>query len=323
MIKITLYGETKEINEKPSSFEELCQIISKLHKLEDPHKFTFEYLCSDNKYYPLNLYSYPEFFVNGNVQEIFIYSSPTESNCQLNENNNETNQINSINEKEENETKLKEEEIDFYENNEVSDDDKNTNDNIENIEEKKDNINELSKPEISKEQVMSSIIRKQKEKIHNERKKKKEEEMQKAKEKDLKEKKKKEKKEKKLEKAKEKKEKEKMSENAKEKQLNKQIKNILSAQLEKFKKDLITSSNVQLSQIITNSKINQEIENNQIPDSIENHKAIACSSCGTFPIVGNRYKCVYCDDVDFCEDCEKENAEIHNHPLYKLRFVIN
>ena len=138
MIKITLYGETKEINEKPSSFEELCHIISKLHQLEDPHKFTFEYLCSDNKYYPLDIYSYPYFFINKNAQEIFIYSSPTESNCQLSENNKETNQINLINEIEENEVKLKEEEIDFYENSEDSDDDKNANDNIKKIEEKKD-----------------------------------------------------------------------------------------------------------------------------------------------------------------------------------------
>jgi hypothetical protein len=48
------------------------------------------------------------------------------------------------------------------------------------------------------------------------------------------------------------------------------------------------------------------------------HYGIACDGCGTFPIVGIRYKCAVCDDFDFCEECEKKKGEEHNHPFLKI-----
>jgi hypothetical protein len=48
------------------------------------------------------------------------------------------------------------------------------------------------------------------------------------------------------------------------------------------------------------------------------HYGIACDGCGTFPIVGIRYKCALCDDFDFCEECEKKKGEEHNHPFLKI-----
>ena len=282
MIKITLYGDTKEINEKPTSFVELCQIVSKLHKLENPYKFTYEYLCSNNKYYPLDSDKYKNFLIKENVKEILLHLSPAEANYQLNENNTENdNKIiyNTVNETEPNKIRLEEEDeedSDSNEEKEDSNDEKKMSDNIEKI-------------KIQKVKVKEKEKEKRKKKLEIDKKKK----------------------EKRVKKPKE------------INYLNHQIKNLLSAQLKKITTEIINASSVQFSQIIKNSNINQEIEENPISDSIESHKAISCNGCGTCPILGNRYKCVYCDEVDFCENCEKESGNIHNHPLYKLRFVIN
>ena len=48
------------------------------------------------------------------------------------------------------------------------------------------------------------------------------------------------------------------------------------------------------------------------------HFGIKCDGCGKFPIIGCRYKCVICNDFDFCEECEKEKGEEHNHPFMKI-----
>ena len=48
------------------------------------------------------------------------------------------------------------------------------------------------------------------------------------------------------------------------------------------------------------------------------HYGITCDGCGTFPIVGIRYKCAVCNDFDFCEECEKKKGEEHNHPFLKI-----
>ena len=33
------------------------------------------------------------------------------------------------------------------------------------------------------------------------------------------------------------------------------------------------------------------------------HNGVACKSCPMNPIVGVRYKCMVCDDLDLCEKC--------------------
>jgi len=38
-----------------------------------------------------------------------------------------------------------------------------------------------------------------------------------------------------------------------------------------------------------------------------------------FPIVGARYKCNECPNFDFCEVCEKNLGDEHNHPMTKHR----
>ena len=48
------------------------------------------------------------------------------------------------------------------------------------------------------------------------------------------------------------------------------------------------------------------------------HFGVKCDGCGTFPIIGCRFKCAVCDDFDFCEECEKKLGEEHNHPFLKI-----
>jgi hypothetical protein len=40
-----------------------------------------------------------------------------------------------------------------------------------------------------------------------------------------------------------------------------------------------------------------------------------CSTCGIFPITGEKYICIICEDLDLCPKCETT----HNHPLIKLK----
>eukprot|EP01029_Cantina_marsupialis_P021870 TRINITY_DN52_c0_g1_i2.p1 TRINITY_DN52_c0_g1~~TRINITY_DN52_c0_g1_i2.p1 ORF type:complete len:783 (-),score=397.98 TRINITY_DN52_c0_g1_i2:216-2564(-) len=57
------------------------------------------------------------------------------------------------------------------------------------------------------------------------------------------------------------------------------------------------------------------------PEDVEDpvvHLAVTCDGCQEGPIIGVRYKCAVCDNLDFCEACEVDG--IHNgHPLLKIR----
>ena len=75
------------------------------------------------------------------------------------------------------------------------------------------------------------------------------------------------------------------------------------------------------SQIKLNNLNLEKQKENQI-NSLEKHPGITCSNCGMNPIIGNRYCCVYCNNVNYCEKCEEENGLIHGHPLYKFKLRI-
>ena len=47
------------------------------------------------------------------------------------------------------------------------------------------------------------------------------------------------------------------------------------------------------------------------------HKGTRCNNCGMAPIAGIRYKCMECDDFNFCENSEKIHS--HSHLFYKIK----
>ena len=48
------------------------------------------------------------------------------------------------------------------------------------------------------------------------------------------------------------------------------------------------------------------------------HFGVKCDGCGSFPIIGCRFKCAVCNNFDYCEQCEKKFSEKHNHPFLKI-----
>ena len=48
------------------------------------------------------------------------------------------------------------------------------------------------------------------------------------------------------------------------------------------------------------------------------HNGVRCDGCNVYPIKGIRYKCIVCDNFDFCEKCEADKGMEHGHPLLKI-----
>ena len=169
-----------------------------------------------------------------------------------------------------------------------------------------------------KQKMQQSRIKLEKEKKEKEKKEKE------KKEKEKKEKEKKEKERKEKEKKKKEKELKKKEEKKPKKDFAGEIGHIINKRIEDFKKELINESTIKLSQIITESqiqlnKINLENKNEKQIQSLEQHPNISCSKCGMNPIIGNRYCCINCENVNFCDKCEEENGYEHGHPLYKFK----
>ena len=47
------------------------------------------------------------------------------------------------------------------------------------------------------------------------------------------------------------------------------------------------------------------------------HKAVSCNGCKEFPIMGNRYQCMKCENYYLCERCDKKNQ--HPHPFINIK----
>ena len=56
---------------------------------------------------------------------------------------------------------------------------------------------------------------------------------------------------------------------------------------------------------------------NNIPRFKNIHFGVQCDGCGVTPIIGARYKCAVCEQVDFCEQCNQKYGEKHGHPFLK------
>ena len=308
MVKIYFYDDEQELETIPEKYSDFTQLVGNLFRLQEIDIFIFEYTLDDKKYFLLNQGTYTNFYNENQNAKVYIYPVYEETHHCKQENENKIED-----EKEEE----KEEEIN---NNKI---------NImkeENEENNNDNSNEIKLPEITHDMVIASIIKKQKEKIQQSRikleKERKEKEKKLKEEKKKKEKERKEK-EKKLKEEKKKKEKEKPKDD-----FAGEISNLINNHVENFKKEIINESKIKLNQIITESQLQlknmnaNDGQDEKIIHSLEKHPNITCSKCGMNPIIGNRYCCVYCDNVNFCDKCEEEIGYEHNHPLYKFKLRV-
>ena len=326
MVKIILFGEEQTIDQIPENYYDFIQIIAAFFSIEDIDKYVLEFTHDNKKFEILSPESYNNFFLETTKKTtVSVYFSVEETNTFKNKNNkkeedkkSEEKKIEKVKEEEINTDSHQKDENDENNTDSHQKDENNENNNIKENGNNNDNdndSNEIKIPPITREMVMQSIIRQQKEKIHQSRI------LLQKKEKEEKEKREKEEKEKKEREEKEK------------KGISDQINNLISDRLDNLKKELINESQIKFSQIVSESQINldKEFENkgisvkkdkNKIIGSLEKHPNISCSKCGMNPIIGNRYCCVYCNNINYCEKCEEEIGFVHGHPLYKFKLRI-
>ena len=293
MVKINFYGEIQEIEQIPESYYDFVQIIRILYSFRDEEKLTLEY--KDNqKYIILNEETYNDFFLNGKKDLIVdIYPTYEETNTYKQEN-----EIIEI--KEEKEEKEELDEI-------------NTDSNKIKSNQEEGDSKEIKVPEITKDMVIASIVKQVKEKMQQSRLM--------------------------LEKKEKEEEEERKRQEEEEKQNNKivtdKINNLITNRLNNLREELINESQIKFSQVMTESQIqlkskekNNIKKDNSTKDiniihSLEEHPGVSCSKCGMNPIIGNRYSCIYCNNINYCEKCEEEDGFEHGHPFYEFKLRID
>lgn len=112
------------------------------------------------------------------------------------------------------------------------------------------------------------------------------------------------------------------------KKKKKQMKKLMKTVREKFckskqeKLEKKINEKVKEESILLKEQILKELRNENINQSIiqntnnnnNQHPHVECDNCGSFPIIGTRYKCAECDNYDLCEVCEQKG--IHDHHYF-------
>jgi len=51
------------------------------------------------------------------------------------------------------------------------------------------------------------------------------------------------------------------------------------------------------------------------------HTSVRCNGCSQYPLKGRRYKCLTCNDFDYCEYCYYANKFKHTHNFNVIRVL--
>ena len=72
---------------------------------------------------------------------------------------------------------------------------------------------------------------------------------------------------------------------------------------------------ITLQKLLNKSSINKKEE--EVKQTV--HEGTKCNKCGVSPILGTRYRCYECEELNFCEICEL-SADSHSkiHPVIKI-----
>lgn len=54
-------------------------------------------------------------------------------------------------------------------------------------------------------------------------------------------------------------------------------------------------------------------DENNVADELVSHIGIGCDGCEKTPIIGNRWKCVKCNNYDLCNGCYQNRSVLHPH----------
>ncbi|CAF0854666.1 unnamed protein product [Rotaria sordida] len=104
-------------------------------------------------------------------------------------------------------------------------------------------------------------------------------------------------------------------------QLNQQ-KEIVTLRLDS-NKEMIDVCKVEFDDDIKQKSQNKTIHGQNSNTNI--HPNVACDGCDMSPIKGDRYKCLFCPDVDFCQSCHSASRanndpnHLYNHPLLCIK----
>ena len=324
MVVIIFYDFIRKNEIISDNFSDFKTIFGASADVSDPDLLIYEYTLDNKNFLPLNEENYMQFFIDSFKATVYVYSSEEEANYFI-KRNEQIKIDNKIENKIENKRDIKtdnktENEIDNKIENKIEKKIENKTENkkenkieikpeskSENKNEKNETINNNYGTNITEEMVRQRIIQNQREKMRL-KKLKDEEDKKLIKEKDNEEKKK--------------------SEN-----IGNNFENLISDAISKainnpkFKEQLINESKIMCSKILIKNQNQSEnekkndIELNQDNNNLEKHSGIFCSLCKK-EIIGDRYLCVYCKNLNYCSRCEYKNGLEHGHPMFKLKFSV-